>query len=118
MIYLGQLGYIGLYLRTLKTGWDLWWLLLESVHNPKGKPWISCLPLTSPTQLLWKGGMIPAAVCRTKRLDWQVAARIVTYHRVRWVNDSFAPYKSPGMDGIFTALLQEEQEILIPYLGS
>ena len=30
--------------------------------------------------------------------------------------DSFAPYKSPGMDGIFPALLQEGREVLIPYL--
>jgi len=32
------------------------------------------------------------------------------------VIDSFVPYKSPGMDGIFPALLQEGQEVLIPYL--
>ena len=44
-----------------------------------------------------------------------MAARIVTYCRVRWASDSFAPYKSPGMDGIFPALLQEGWEILIPY---
>ena len=45
-----------------------------------------------------------------------MAARIVTYRRVRWAIDSFAPYRSPGMDGIFLALLQEGWEILIPYL--
>ena len=32
------------------------------------------------------------------------------------VIDSYAPHKSPGMDGIFPALLQEGQEDLIPYL--
>jgi hypothetical protein len=32
------------------------------------------------------------------------------------VIDSLAPYKSPGMDGIFPALLQEGREVLIPYL--
>jgi len=42
--------------------------------------------------------------------------RIITYHRVEWATDSFSPYKSPGMDGIFPALLQEERGILIPYL--
>ena len=47
--YLGRLGYTGLYLGTLKLGWDPWWLLPESVYNPRGKPWISCLLLTSPT---------------------------------------------------------------------
>jgi hypothetical protein len=49
-------------------------------------------------------------------LDWQVAAKVVTYQRVGWAINSFAPYKSPGMDGVFPALLQKGQEILIPYL--
>jgi hypothetical protein len=51
------------------------------------------------------GETTPAAVCRTKRDDWRVAAKIVAYQRVWWAIDSFAPYKSPGMDGIFLALL-------------
>jgi hypothetical protein len=33
-----------------------------------------------------------------------------------WAIDSFAPYKSPGMDGIFPSLLQEGREVLIPHL--
>ena len=45
-----------------------------------------------------------------------MATRIVTYQRVGWVNDSFALFKSPGMHGIFPALLQEAREVLIPYL--
>jgi hypothetical protein len=49
-------------------------------------------------------------------VDWWVTARIISYCRVEWAIDSFAPYKSPGMDGIFLALLQEGREILIPYL--
>jgi hypothetical protein len=28
----------------------------------------------------------------------------------------FAPYKSPGVDGIFPALLQKAREVVIPYL--
>ena len=60
--------------------------------------------------------MTSAATCHTKCLDWRVAARIVTYRRVGWVIDSFTPYKSPGMDGIFPAVLQEGQEVLIPHL--
>jgi hypothetical protein len=28
----------------------------------------------------------------------------------------FNPYKSPGMDGMFSALLQEGREVLVPYL--
>jgi len=49
-------------------------------------------------------------------VDWRVAARTITCRRVEWAIDSFAPYKSPGMDGIFLALLQEGQGLLIPYL--
>ena len=45
-----------------------------------------------------------------------MAARVVTYTRVEWAIDSFAPYVSPGMDGIFPALLQEGRRILVPYL--
>ena len=63
-----------------------------------------------------EGGVVPAAACRATRADWRIAARIVTYRRVVWAIDSFAPYKSPGMDGIFPALLQQGREILIPYL--
>jgi len=35
---------------------------------------------------------------------------------VEWGNDSFGPYKSPGMDGILPALLQQGRRILVPYL--
>ena len=69
-----------------------------------------------PNSIVLESEAVPAAACRTKSLDWRVAARIVTYLRVGWASDSFAPYKSPGMDGIFPALLQEGREVLIPYL--
>jgi len=59
---------------------------------------------------------VPVTACHTKSLDWRVAVRIVTYWRVGWAIDSIAPYKSPGMDGIFPALLQEGWEVLILYL--
>jgi hypothetical protein len=61
-------------------------------------------------------GAAPATACRAKCLDWQVAVMIVTHQRVRWTIDSFAPHKSPGMDRIFPALLQEGWEVLFPYL--
>jgi hypothetical protein len=61
-------------------------------------------------------GVVPAAACRAKCLDWWVAVRIVTYRRVGWVIDSFVPYKSPGVDRIFLAVLQGGLEVLIPYL--
>jgi len=63
-----------------------------------------------------EGGGIPATARHATRVDWRVAARIITYRRVKLAIGSFAPYKSPGMDGIFPALLQEGREILIPYL--
>jgi len=42
--------------------------------------------------------------------------RIVTYRRLEWAIDSFAPYKSPGVDAIFSALLQKAREVIIPHL--
>jgi len=57
----------------------------------------------------------PTAVHLAKRLDWRLATRAVTFIRVEWAIDSFAPYKSPGVDGIFPALLQQAREVLIPY---
>jgi hypothetical protein len=50
------------------------------------------------------------------RSDWRLAVRVITYRRVDWAIDSFAPYKSPGIYGIFPALLQEGQEVVIAYL--
>jgi hypothetical protein len=69
-----------------------------------------------PNSVVMETEAAPAAACRARCLDWWVAARIVTYRRVRWAIDSFASNKNPGMDGIFPALLQERQEVLIPYL--
>jgi len=69
-----------------------------------------------PNSVVGEGGAVPAAACRATRVDWWVAAGIIIHRRVEWTLDSFAPYKSPGMDGIFPALLQEGQEILLPHL--
>ena len=67
-----------------------------------------------PNSIVVERRAVPAAACHAKRLDWQVTVRIFTYWRVGWATDTFAPYKSPGMDRIFPALLQEGQEVLIP----
>ena len=78
---------------------------------------LDLLPATHfPNSVVMERGAVPAAACHAKCLDWQGAARIVTYWRVKWVIDTFVLYKSPGMDGIFPALLQEGQEVLILYL--
>jgi hypothetical protein len=37
-----------------------------------------------------------------------VTTRAVTYWTVLWAIDTFVPYKSAGMDGIFPGLLQRE----------
>jgi hypothetical protein len=107
--YPGQLGYTVLYLGNLRSVWDLWWLLPEGVANRGGKH--RSLACYSLSQL---GGYrerkaAPAAACHVKHLDWRVGARVVTYWRVVWEIDSSVPYESPGMGGIFLALLQEGQ---------
>ena len=67
-----------------------------------------------PGSICAEGEVLPTPTCRTNRMDWQVAVKIVTQRRMEWAIDSFTPYKSPGMDGIFPALLQEGREVLIP----
>jgi hypothetical protein len=42
--------------------------------------------------------------------------QVIFYRRVEWEIDSFAPYKSPGVDGIFMALLQEGRRVVVSYL--
>jgi len=60
----------------------------------------------------------PAAALLARRSDWRLATRVVTFRRVEWAIDFFAPYKSPGVDGIFPALLQQAPEVVIPYMVS
>ena len=60
-----------------------------------------------PTTDTAERGLLTAAACRTTQVNWQMAAKIITYRKVEWAIKSFAPYKSPGMDGIFPALMQE-----------
>jgi hypothetical protein len=75
------------------------------------KPWIY-----SPNSVAIERKAILAVAHRAKRLDWQVAARIVTYGRVVGAIHSFAPFKIPCMEWIFPALLQERREVLFLYL--
>jgi len=58
----------------------------------------------------------PATALLARRSDWRLDKRMVTYRRIEWAIDYFAPYKSPGVDDIFPALLQERREVVIPYL--
>ncbi|RYA68486.1 hypothetical protein DD592_26790, partial [Enterobacter cloacae complex sp. 2DZ2F20B] len=45
-----------------------------------------------------------------------LAAKVVTEARLEWAVDSFSPYKSPGVDGIYPALLQRGMSRLRPIL--
>ena len=55
------------------------------------------------------------AACRAKQWNRRVAAE--SYHlQESGMGNSFFPYRRPGKDGIFPALLQQGQRIVIPYL--
>lgn len=46
--------------------------------------------------------------------DWKLANKIVNKKTLSWSIQSFAPFKTPGTDGIFPALLQKGRDILLP----
>jgi hypothetical protein len=60
--------------------------------------------------------MVPAAALPARHPYWRLATRVVTYRMVEWAIESLAPYKSPGVDGIFPALLQKVRNVITPYL--
>jgi hypothetical protein len=55
-----------------------------------------------------------AAAFRASKCDFGVATDVVTFRRAEWAINTFLPYRSPGMDGIFLALLQQGRKIVIP----
>jgi hypothetical protein len=110
--YLGQLGYTGLFLGTLRLSWDLSGRCTQS----EGETVLLLLTTHFPNSGVTQELAGPAAALLARRSDWRLAARVVTYRGVEWATDSFAQYKSLGMDGIFPALLQEGREAVIPYL--
>jgi hypothetical protein len=77
-------------------------------------PFRRCVQFEDETSVATERDEAPAAARHAKHLDWRVAAKVVTYGRVVWANDSSVPYR-PGMDGIFPALLQVGREVLISY---
>ncbi|MCP4831423.1 MAG: hypothetical protein GY886_04310 [Gammaproteobacteria bacterium] len=46
----------------------------------------------------------------------RLAREIITEERVRWAIKSFSPFKSAGTDGIFPAMLQHGEDLLVKYL--
>jgi hypothetical protein len=59
---------------------------------------------------------VTAATLQARRPNWRLGTKVITYRMVEYAIDYFVPYKSPGADGIFPALLQRPREIVIPYL--
>jgi len=82
----------------------------------KGETLVLLLTTHFPNLEVIEEVVAPATACRVRCRDWRVAARVVTYWRVERATDSFAPHKSPEVDGIFTALLQEGWRVVVPYL--
>ena len=70
------------------------------------------LAIHFPNSVITKGMAVSAAAWHTRWCNWQVAVEVLPYARVEWAINSFVQYKSPGMDGIFPALLQEGWGIL------
>jgi hypothetical protein len=93
-------------------------LVAPSVRHTQSKGETLALLLTthfSSSGVAWESAA-PVAALLARRPDWRLAMRVVTYRRVEWAIDSFASFKSPGVDGIFPALLQQAWEVVIPYL--
>ena len=53
---------------------------------------------------------------RCSKEDWKLIREIITPEKIRWAIFSFKPYKSPGYDGIFPAMLQHGPPILLGIL--
>lgn len=59
----------------------------------------------------------PTAVRRRPSSEeWKLATEITRPDKIRWATNKFHPFKSPGPDGIYPALIQKGQEVLVPYL--
>jgi hypothetical protein len=93
-------------------------LVAPSVRRTQSEGETSELLLTThfPNSEVTQELAAPVTALLARCSDCRLAARVVIYRRVEWAIDSFAPYKSPGMDGIFPALLQQGREAVIPYL--
>lgn len=48
--------------------------------------------------------------------EWEIANLVVEEEKVIWAIKTFHPFKSPGLDGIFPALLQWSLDLLMPHL--
>jgi len=57
-----------------------------------------------------------ALIHQASQEDWEIAQEIVTEERLKWAISLYAPLKSPGLDGIFPALLQKGLDIILSRL--
>ena len=93
---------------------------MEAVRLPNGQYAESeekCLKLLLKTH--YPGFWEEEEICprskkwRSTKTSWEMARKIFTPEKVRWAVANLAPYKAPGVDGIYPVLLQEEIELLI-----
>jgi hypothetical protein len=115
MTYPSQLDFIGLFLRTKQSSRAPWWLL-RGENTVRGGNLGALTKYTFSQLGVTQESAVPAAALLAGCSDWRLARRVVTYRRVEWAIDTFAPYKSPGVDGIFPSLLQQARELFIAYL--
>jgi hypothetical protein len=116
MTYLCQLGYTGLFLRTLKSSWYLWWIPWKSVCNLRRKSLELLLITNFPNLEVTEEMAASATAHHAGSSDWREAVSVVTYRTVEWAISSFAPHRSLGLDGIFLAFLQEGRRVVVPNL--
>jgi len=50
---------------------------------------------------------------RASRDSWAIARKVVTLSKVKWAIKKFSPFKSPGGDGIFPAMIQHGPDALL-----
>ncbi|XP_030748266.1 uncharacterized protein LOC115876587 [Sitophilus oryzae] len=46
-----------------------------------------------------------------RREDWETAKLVLTEQKLKWAIDTFQPYKTAGIDGIFPALLKKAEDL-------
>ncbi|XP_055839079.1 uncharacterized protein LOC129907060 [Episyrphus balteatus] len=71
-----------------------------------------------PGSLPMTGNVIESTTFKPNKTDWKLATAICSGKRIDWAINTFQLFKSPGVDGIFPALLQKGAEDLMPYIIS
>ena len=59
---------------------------------------------------------LKVSVRENSSANWELSLRLFSDDKVKWAVNTFKPFKSPGVDGIFPALLQKGIDVLLPYL--